>query len=127
MRNRISTPIFLSVVTEEEIEKIINSMKDGSPGYDDIPASLLKLALSHVKQPLVYMCNLSLSEGIFPEAMKIANVVPLFKSGNSMLFNNYRPVSLQRVLSKIFEIVMYKRLNDFFVISCDFISISIWF
>ena len=113
MPNRVSEPIFLSMVTDEEMEKIVNNLKEGASGYDDIPSSLLKLAVPYIKQPLVYICNLSLSEGIFPDALKIANVVPLFKSGNSMLFNNYRPVSLLCVLSKVFEKVMYSRLNEF--------------
>ena len=52
-------------------------------------------------------------QGIFPDALKIANVVPLFKNGDPMLFNNYRPVSLLCVLSKVFEKVMYARLMDF--------------
>ena len=42
--------------------------------------------------------------------MKIANVLPLYKSGDPMLFNNYRPLSLQCIVSKVFEKVMYSRL-----------------
>ena len=45
--------------------------------------------------------------------MKLANVLPLFKSGDPLLFNNFRPVSLLCVLSKVFEKVMYSRLNNF--------------
>ena len=43
--------------------------------------------------------------------MKLAIVVTLFKSGDPMLFNNYRPVSLLCVLSKVVEQVMYSRLS----------------
>ena len=46
---------------------------------------------------------MSLSQGIFPEQLKIANVIPLYKNDDSMLFNNYRPVSILCVFSKIFE------------------------
>ena len=48
----------------------------------------------------------------FPAELKIANVIPLYKSNDSFVFNNYRPVSLLRVLSKVFEKVMYNRLNE---------------
>ena len=113
LKNRLTNSIFLYAVTEKEIEKLITELNNGAPGYDDLPASLLKLALPHIKQPLMYICNLSLLEGVFPELLKIANVVPLFKSGDSMLFNNYRPVSLLSVLSKVFEKVMYSRLSEF--------------
>ena len=44
--------------------------------------------------------------------MKLANVLPLFKSGDSLLFNNYRPMSLYCTLSKVFEKVMYSRLHS---------------
>ena len=67
----------------------------------------------YIAQPLSYICNLSLKEGIFPEELKIANVIPLFKKDNAMVFNNYRPVSLLCTLSKVFERMMYNRLMDF--------------
>ena len=49
----------------------------------------------------------------FPTELKIANVLPLYKSGDPFCFNNYRPVSLLCVLSKVFEKIMYNRLLDF--------------
>ena len=55
-------------------------------------------------------------EGVFPEVLKAANVIPLFKCGDAMSFNNYRPVSLLCVLSKIFEKIMYARLNDILIV-----------
>ena len=48
--------------------------------------------------------------GIFPSELKIANVIPMFKSGDDMVFSNYRPVSVLPVLSKILERLMYNRL-----------------
>ena len=113
--SRMLTSIFLTPVTEEEIAKIINELNSGAPGYDEIPASILKLSISSITSPLVHVCNLSLLEGIFPDFLKVANVVPLFKSGDPMSFNNYRPVSLLCVISKIFEKIMYTRLNEFLV------------
>ena len=113
LNERLVNNIFLTMVTEKEIVEIVNDLNNGAPGYDDIPASILKLALPCIAAPLVYICNLSLWEGMFPDALKIANVVPLFKNGDAMLFNNYRPVSLLCVISKVFEKVMYSRLNDF--------------
>ena len=47
-----------------------------------------------------HICNLFISQGIFPVLLKIANVIPLYKSDDSMLVNNYRPVSVSRVLLK---------------------------
>ena len=105
--------IFLNSVTDLEIINILKSCKDSSPGYDDIKVSPLCTALEYIAQPLSYICNLSLKEDIFPEELKIANVIPLFKKDNAMVFNNYRPVSLLCTRSKVFERIMYNRLIDF--------------
>ena len=61
--------------------------------------------------PLVYICNMSLSEGVFPTQLKMANVVPLFKCDDPMMFDHYRPVSLLCTLS--FEKIRYNRLINF--------------
>ena len=45
--------------------------------------------------------------------MKLANVIPLFKSGDHELFNNYRPVSILCTLSKVFEKIMYSMLINY--------------
>ena len=51
---------------------------------------------------------MSLQEGLFPDELKIANVIPLYKCDD--LFDNYRPVSVLPSVSKVFEIIMYNRL-----------------
>ena len=50
---------------------------------------------------------------MFPNELKLANVLPLFKLGDDMLFNNYRAASLLSIMSKVFEKVMYSRLLSF--------------
>ena len=101
------------MVTTEEMKKIVGSLKKGAPGYDEITVDTLRLSLDILNEPLCYLCNRSLIEGVFPNGIKLANVLPLFKSGDPMLFNNYRPVSLLCVLSKVFKKVMYSRLLSF--------------
>ena len=63
-----------------------------------------------MRQPLLYVLNLSLAQEIFPNEL---NVIPLFKAGDPMKFNDYCPVSLLCILSKVFENVMYSRLGHF--------------
>ena len=113
LKNVISNSIYLTPVTPSEVVNIMGSCKDSSPGFDDIKISPLRCALQHIADPLSYICNLSLTLGVFPDKLKIANVIPLFKKDNQMCFNNYRPVSLLCTFSKIFEKVMYVRLLDF--------------
>ena len=54
-----------------------------------------------------------MTQGIFPTAMKEAEVVPLFKSQCTEILNNYRPISLLTTVSKILEKLIYKRTYDF--------------
>ena len=51
--------------------------------------------------------------GIFPNELKKANVVPIFKSGDDMVFSNYRPVSVLPIFSKLLERLVYNRLIKF--------------
>ena len=55
----------------------------------------------------------SLTEGIFPDAMKLAIVKPLYKKGDKSDICNYRPISLLPVMSKVLEKMMYNRVTDF--------------
>ena len=57
--------------------------------------------------------NLSITQGIFPKQLKLAKVIPLFKSGDPMTFSNYRPVSVLPLFSKILENLMFTRLLSF--------------
>ena len=57
--------------------------------------------------------NLSLHKGVFPDKMKLAKVIPVYKAEDPNLFANYRPISLLSNFSKFFEKVMYNRLIEF--------------
>ena len=113
MGNPITNSIFLPDVTTDEMKNIVLSLKNGAAGWDDITPHMLKMIGNSINHPLVYMINLSLQQGIFPKELKIANVLPLFKANDPSVFNNYRPVSLLCVLSKVYEKVMYNRLIRF--------------
>ena len=63
--------------------------------------------------PLTYVCNLSLTSGVFPDKMKLAKVLPIFKGGDKHIFTNYRPVSLLPQCSKVLEKLFNIRLNEF--------------
>ena len=109
----VSETIFLSPVTENEIGKLLLSLKNTATGYDDITSMSLQLCSQYVTQPLTHICNLSLTYGVFPDQMKIADVIPLYKSDDPMIFSHYRPVSLLCILSKVFEKIMYEIIVTF--------------
>ena len=111
MGDMISPSLFLDPITPQKIAEMIKSLKNGAPWYDEINNKILQLAMTLIIGPLSFLCNRSLIEGVFPLELKLAIVLPLFKSGETMLFNNYRPVSLLCMLSKVFEkITMDSRL-----------------
>ena len=56
-----------------------------------------------------------LSEGIFPDKMKIAKLSSIFKGGNNLQTENYRSISVLAVFSKILEKIMYNRVYNYFV------------
>lgn len=70
--------------------------------------------------------NKCIDEGVFPGKLKIARGVPLFKKGDSDDYSNHRPVSVLPVLSRIFEVMINKRLVKFFEVN-DFSQKTSWF
>lgn len=110
----ISNSMFLTPVTENEIIKHINSLKNQSaPGIDGVTTKILKLIHSHILSPLVHIINLSFKTGIVPHQFKISIITPIHKSGDKTLISNYRPISLISNFSKIFEKCLKERLTEF--------------
>ena len=66
-----------------------------------------------ISKPLSIIFNQSLQTGQFPENMKIAEIIPLFKRGAKHLIENYRPISLLITLSKLLEKCIYQRVYKF--------------
>ena len=98
-------------VTEGHICKIVAKMKPKtSYGYDDISNVLLKNLISVIKSPLCILINKSLSSGTFPDLIIIAKVIPLHKGGELNISDNYRPISLLPVLSKVIEKIVYEQV-----------------
>lgn len=106
--------MFLSGVSEEEIKNVVEKFDNKkSAGYDGINMAIVKQVISSILTPLCHICNSSFASGIFPEKMKIARVVPIFKAGDNKLLTNYRPVSLLPQFSKILEKLFNNRLMKF--------------
>ena len=104
---------FFSPVTSVEIDNIIRALKNKPSHFNCIPAIVLKF-ISRIVSPII-MCivNRSIENGIFPDSLKIAKVVPIFKHGNKYVISNYRPISLLPLLSKIFEKIAHRQLVNY--------------
>ena len=110
----IVNSMFLKETDEKEIIDIVNTcIAKTSIDNNGIDMALVKSIIEYVVKPLTYICNISLKTGIFPNRMKIAKVIPIYKAGDKHELTNYRPVSLLPQFSKILEKVFYKRLEEF--------------
>lgn len=106
--------IALAPVSESDVEIIIISLRDDcATGWDHIPAKLIKMARNVLVPPITHICNLAISQGVFPRAFKTALVTPIYKTGDKEQISNYRPISVLSALSKIMERVLNNCLTNY--------------
>ena len=113
MHNDRHMTFFIDPTNKTEIINIINHLKEGASGRDEIVARNLKCISDSIAYPLAQVVNLSFQQGIFPEELKIAAVTPFFEGKCPIIFNNYRPISLISVSATILERLMYNRLIEY--------------
>ena len=102
---------FVSPCTADEVTDVITSLKMGkTSGPNSIPMKLLKILLLKISANLSTLINYSFESGIFPNNLKIAEVIPIFKNGLTTRTSNYKPISLLSIFSKITEKIMHRRL-----------------
>jgi len=102
------------IVEVEETMDIIRSLNiNKASGPDGISCRMLKETAYSIAPSLTRLIQLSLSTNEFPECWKEANVLPIFKKGDRCDFDNYRPVSLLNICSKVCEKVIFKYLFNY--------------
>ena len=84
-----------------------------SPGYDNIPALLIKWSANHIIPVLIKLFNTFTELGKYPDFLKIAKVTALFKGGDRLKRDNYRPISVLTHINTIFEKLIHERLSEF--------------
>ena len=103
-----------SYVTPGYILKHLNKLKrDKATGIDLLPSNMLKDCSEEIAAPLAHIINLSLNTSTVPSLWKSAKVNPVFKSGNPDLVENYRPISILPILSKLLERTVHDQLYSF--------------
>jgi hypothetical protein len=100
-----------------EVNNILTSFANKKYNKDEIqPAILCKI--HHVICPvLTHIINNCMTLGIYPNVLKHARVVPIFKSGDPTSAANYRPISTLSVFNKVFEKILHSRLVNFFTLN----------
>lgn len=109
---RSSSTIFFTPSTPLEVRNIISSLKKSSSN-DNIDSRLLKMVSFEISLYLSHLINLCFQTSVFPDILKIATVIPLYKGGDSTIISDYRPISLLSNISKIIEKAIYSRVYDF--------------
>ena len=104
----------LTPATEAEVEKESQDLDvSKSTGVDDVSPKIVKwstLLLTPILTKLINMCFLG---GIYPDKLKLARVIPIFKGGNKNESSLYRPISILTQINRIFERLLRDRLYDF--------------
>ena len=106
--------MILTPTNTEEIEDIIKTLnRRKSIEPNNIHTMLLKQFYKEISIAIRKLINLSFERGIFPDALKLARIIPIFKKGDLLQYNNYRPISLTSNISKIMEKLVHQRFYIF--------------
>ena len=111
-----SQSFFLRPIGVQEVINHINELNTSKSGGSlGIPIKYIKLSVNVIAPILTNFYNHCITTGCFPDILKIAEVIPLYKSGSKNLCSNYHPISILSPFSKIFEKCLHIQLNNYFI------------
>lgn len=114
LKNETAHSFFITPTTEEEVIDIIKSLNDKkATDIYGFSVKLIKIALPVIANILSYIFNNSFLQGIFPDKLKYASITPIHKGGSKLSLNNYRPISILPLFSKVLEKIMQERLVSY--------------
>ena len=87
----------------EVLSELLLLKIDKAPGPDGLHPKFLFEIAETISKPLTFLFNLSMSSGILPTCWKLGQITPIYKKGSRYITNNYRPISLTSILSKVME------------------------
>ena len=94
------------------LKLLLNLKPNKATGPDGIPGNLLRMVADEIADVYTLLFQASLDQGCLPSDWKRANVVPIFKKGDRGRVENYRPISLTSVTSKILEHIIHSSIMD---------------
>ena len=109
----IAQSCFFTPTDENEVNALLRSMPNKGNSLLDIKPRLLSMVSIIVVPLIVYLYNFGISNGLYPDLLKIGRVAPVFKAGEVTKVNNYRPISILTTINKIFEMLTFKRMMTF--------------
>ena len=111
----VPTPVscFFNPTDNTEVIGVIRSLKSNGNRVLDLSPLVLKENMHLFSRHLADLFNFSLSEGEFPDALKIARVTPVHKAGSCDVIDNFRPISVLPLISKVLEKLTLARMHHF--------------
>ncbi|XP_014210338.1 uncharacterized protein LOC106640728 [Copidosoma floridanum] len=100
-------------VTFDDVRTAILSARSNAMGSDGIPLCYFNSHVDLLATTLMSIFDASFQSSTFPEAWKIALVRPMPKKSGAKDLKDFRPISIQPALSKIFEFIAYKQLMEY--------------
>ena len=106
--------IYIQPCTSFEVKSIIMDLKNVKGHCNSLSTKLLKENSLSLSNPIAQIFNNIIQLGQYPDILKLACITAVFKAGDKNNPNNYRPISSLPILNKVFEKLLYKRLNSYF-------------
>ena len=104
----------MEIGQNEVLETVKDLGSKTSSGHDQLSTSLLKKIIGYIYKELTIIINQMIKSSIFPDDLKVAKIIPIYKKDNPELFTNYRPIALLPAISKIFEKILSKQIHKHF-------------
>ena len=124
LNERVENSFIVEPANNDEVLSIIKQFKNGkATGPNSLNTIFLKKYAKELSEPLALLFNMSFSNGIFPESLKLANIIPIHKKDDKTFVNNDRPISLisnivmeklmDKLMDKMMEKLIYQQLYLF--------------
>ena len=113
MPEPVRNSFYAAPTSEDEVTKVIMELPNKGKSFFCVPVFVYKRAVGVLSPMIADIFNSSIMEGVFPDKLKQARTIPIYKSKNRKLLNNFRPISILNTLSKILEKLMKGRVMSF--------------
>ena len=102
------------LVTVDDVMTVISQLNNSATGHDGLPASIIKKLSNNYVSPLPHCINMSIVLVDFPDTLKNAKVIPIYKGDDEQMVQYYRTISIISFFSKIYEKIIYNHIINFF-------------
>lgn len=114
-RQLSNQPFSVTTITPTKLVSLVKKIKiSRSEDVFGMSSLVLKHIIDIILTPLVDLINWSVSDAVFPDCLKTSIIVPIYKKGDKQQVDNYRPIALVPIFSKIFEHCVLSQLSSYF-------------